>query len=90
MKKCVLYLGCGFQIYLHVVLHQSVNVMNQLEALVVQAQAQVSAPCQPARPSSLDSALSTPIPAASTQLRMQAGQIYVCLKNAMQTMPLSH
>lgn len=82
--KLVLYLAGSFWLYLHVVLRQSVKVMNQLEALeVVQAQAQVSAPWQPARPTSLDSALSTHIPAASRQLKVQAGQIYVCLKNAM-------
>lgn len=36
----------------------SVSVKNQLEVLSVQAQAQVSAPCQPAKPPSSDSVLS--------------------------------
>lgn len=39
----MLYLVGAFWIYLHVLLHQSANATNQLEALVVQAQAQDSA-----------------------------------------------
>lgn len=51
--------------------------MNQLEALLVQAQAQVSAPCQPARATSSDSALSYLHP-CSFQSAQSASRANLC------------
>ena len=52
--------------------------MNQLEALLVQAQAQFSAPCQPARPTSSDLALSYLHP-CSFQSAQSASRANLCL-----------
>lgn len=54
MKTCVLFLPCAFWLYLHAVLqsdpHLACQCKSSWKLLLVQAQAQVSAPYQPARP----------------------------------------
>lgn len=64
----------------------SVSVKNQLEVLSVQAQAQVPAPCQPARPPSSDSVLSCLHPSSQSATRAN-----VCLPEKYHvTTSLSH